>query len=252
MVSGDVEENSQTPQFDPQAKTSKIMGIIGIITIIFGIGIILGLIALILGIKSLSRIRQSQGQITGTESAKIGIITGAISGIIAPILLLVFFMNQPNAFEKSITITISEVKVGENSIAYALQAYHVDYHTYPEPDLDKENKPVVSYRLTTPVAYLAGLVYDPFKNNGEGFFEYDKRVLPTRKFADKFPSEEWIITSYGPDRKDGNSGAPGGTPLIEKTALSDSTLGFPLATSPLTYDPTNGLVSPGDIWKRGP
>ena len=35
-------------------------------------------------------------------------------------------------------------------------------------------------------------------------------------------------------------------------AVSDEMLGFDLKGSGLTYDPTNGIKSSGDIWRRGP
>jgi hypothetical protein len=63
--------------------------------------------------------------------------------------------------------------------------------------------------------------------------------------------EQWVITSYGPDEVDGNSSLKGGKPLDETIAWSDDMLGFKLNSSGLNYDVTNGITSPGDIYRRG-
>ncbi len=99
--------------------------------------------------------------------------------------------------------------------------------------------------------YLEKLLYDPFNNRGKGLYGYSGGPV-TGSFKTTWPASGWIATSYGPDRVPGNTGDPDGQPIDPSKAWSDSVLGFELKGSDLTYDPTNGLRSPGDIWRRGP
>ena len=137
--------------------------------------------------------------------------------------------------------TTARAKSEQQSIATALEAYFMDNNSYPLPDYDSEGKPIQPHILTTPIAYLTSIFHDPYKNKGKGIYEYG---------CDK--DKDWIITSYGPDRVDGNSKVKNGGPLLEEKAWSDKSLGFSLEGSGLTYDPSNGMRSAGDIWRRGP
>lgn len=141
---------------------------------------------------------------------------------------------------------------------------------------------LVPYGLTTPVSYITAVPRDPFKKNGRGYYEYGGgpgysggagsavagAIAPDRNYSGIWPSSGWIVTSYGPDVVDGNigsggSGAQSNIALHEESCWSDSysmsspdnmqcNTSLPLINSGLTYDPTNGTTSAGDLWRRGP
>lgn len=221
------------------AENASKIGLIGIPFCFFGI--IFGIVAVIMGTFALMKIKNTPDLLPGRKYAIRGIVFGIISLVIwIPIMLNVFCCYR----EAQIVETIKKVKAEQQTIATALESYYTDYNCYPSPDHDAEGKPVLPHVLTTPVAYLKSLPFDPFKNKGKGYYGYGS-----------YTYSGWIVTSYGPDKVDGNSGEPGGKPLDQSIAWSDTLGSFatvPLQQSPFTYDPTNGTVSAGDIWRRGP
>lgn len=101
--------------------------------------------------------------------------------------------------------------------------------------------------LTTPIAYLAGgLREDPFATTAGasiGYFAHASRL-------------GWILFSLGPDRDERDPDGPGEiSPRVEQ--LYDLVNHFPYMWEPsdelvrLTYDPTNGIGSEGDIYWAG-
>ena len=103
--------------------------------------------------------------------------------------------------------------------------------------------------LTTPVAYISSVPYDPFRGDGgSGGYGYGSDG-----------QSYYILTSYGPDSGDGLAGIKGGE-LDEReytgARISDyRRMGvrdgkFVLAD--LRYDASNGTSSTGDIISPGP
>lgn len=123
--------------------------------------------------------------------------------------------------------------------------------------------------LTTPIAYITSYFTDPFA---------DTRGLTFRYFRD---NQGWILGSWGPDTDQavggdlmwnngdvavpadstpGNlvrDGADAGVESVYISAVSQpSTIllagqgsGSPVTIGAFTYDPTNGTVSQGDVWR---
>ena len=85
------------------------------------------------------------------------------------------------------------------SVATAVECYFVDYNQYPS---------TLTPSLTTPIAYITGIPFDPFSPDGK-----------TYQYAVK--GADWKLWSVGPSQTDG--------------------------LAALAYDPTNGSVSDGDI-----
>lgn len=166
-------------------------------------------------------------QHTWKSRAVIGMATG----------FLAFLVSYPAFMPGCLRTKESRVGSEFRTIAFALESYKVDYHSYPFPDYDDEGKPILPKSLTTPIAYFKELPNDPFKRSGRGIYGY---AMDTEY--------GWIIKSNGPDNWDGSNGEP--FPI--QKAVSDKLLGFSLQASRFTFDPTNGTVSPGDIWRRGP
>ena len=228
------------------------------------LGFICGLIAMALCLK---RRDQQTLNISYNKVKSIYLLgfTFALLGILSNVVAGIAVANKRFLTKK----LVEKVRLNEQNLATAIESYYIDHCRYPWPDFDKNGKPVIPHILTTPTAYLAcgssqtsyhlfisdcNLVIDPFKEKGKGILGYGCGYSP----------ESWIVTSYGPDKVNGNMSIPGGKsldPLIAYTDIinpnwPDTTkmhgLGYSLQGSGLTYDPTNGLFSPGDIWRRGP
>jgi len=142
---------------------------------------------------------------------------------------------------------VSRAQSDMRSLATAIEAYFVDNNAYPAFTLNpKESifplqsggKPVPTFRaspdpkksltLTTPIAYIARYPPDPFGQGKEQTYGY---------FSIEPPG--WILFSPGPD------GAYDGVwevydPLVPQPSA-------PLLAK--AYDPTNGTVSGGDVFR---
>jgi len=153
---------------------------------------------------------------------------------------------------------VSRVKANMRSLATALEVYYMDYGAYPPSTLGgnhsafhgaekwvSEFDRVPTFEqpdgrdfatLTTPIAYATSLLLDQFSVKGAPFAYYSVN-LPEQW------EDGWIMWSAGPDGKynldfntvkeiyDPNSFQP-----------SDTLITF-------AYEPTNGLMSPGDIFR---
>ncbi|MDI6784933.1 MAG: hypothetical protein QME64_12685 [bacterium] len=175
------------------------------------------------------------------------------------------------------------------TLATAMESYYIDACTYPSPGRPSFREPgsyigsgsyaedggIIPLCLTTPVAYMTQQFHDPFRLDGKGYYGFGGGPgvsggagLATvddslHNHSGIWPPSGWIITSYGPDKVDGNLSASDGKPLREELCWSDNySIDSPhfmqcdsthhLVTGGLTYDATNGTFSPGDVWRRGP
>jgi hypothetical protein len=138
------------------------------------------------------------------------------------------------------------------SMATALESYYVDCNAYPawtdqpgELQLPRTGgaKAIPSFMaktdkhqamtLTTPIAYMTSLFTDPFSGQPASTFVYYAATVGEKK--------GWIIVSAGPDGR-----------YDLDTKLYDPALSAADATNvlaPFTFDPTNGVMSAGDIWR---
>jgi hypothetical protein len=204
-------------------------------------------------------------------------------------VFILFAITRIEYQDAKVKSNIALAKNDIDTIAKALDAYGMDNNVDPVPDFDLEGNSVISHRLihswsTSTVwestrkprkrmidrfetyqkdstyrmrilpagHYLEKLLYDPFNNHGAGLYGYGGGPVTDGGLKNTWPAMGWIVTSYGPDLKPGNTGDPGGKPIEPSKAWTDQLLTVPLGLSPLTYDPTNGLISGGDIWRRGP
>jgi prepilin-type N-terminal cleavage/methylation domain-containing protein len=212
--------------------------------------------------------------------------------IVVAIIAILAAIAIPNFLAAQTRSKVSRAKGEQNMLATGLEAYFIDANVYPSPGRGEFYPPeagdgtagyaagndggLVPEALTTPVSYITAVPRDPFKKNGRGYYEYGGGPgisggggaatinQATLNFSGIWPASGWIVTSYGPDVVDGNTGAgTGAGDLREESAWSDSYSrsapdnmlcdnGNPLNTSGFTYDPTNGTTSAGDVWRRGP
>ncbi len=165
------------------------------------------------------------------------LIVVAIIGILAAIAV-------PNFLNAQLRATLARTRADQNATADALDMYRLDYNAYLPHHYHPEGNPWTNYRyLTTPVAYIASELEDPFsvkgvqaarRDSGKGpfpIFCYKPGQVFTDhpNFYDRTPDETptvaFGIYSYGPDMD-----------------WDDSFVYF---------DVTNGLRSDGDVSKFG-
>ncbi len=197
--------------------------------------------------------------------------------IVVAIIAILAAIAVPNFLEAQVRSKVSRVKADQRSMATALEAYYVDNNLYPDhaggSDLvgtsadsmtdaanGDDTLPSRTFRLinadapnlgtlTTPVAFITQYFSDPFADTrGRTFRYFQKR-------------QGWILGSFGPDADellDGDLGWGVGTWSISDTdaansieTIYDITITQPseLLLTAGTYDPTNGTVSSGDVWR---
>ncbi|MFH1743415.1 MAG: prepilin-type N-terminal cleavage/methylation domain-containing protein [bacterium] len=193
------------------------------------------------------------------------LIVVAIIGILAAIAVPNFLSAQTRA-------KIARVEAEHREITTALEAFFVDNSSYPPlTNLDrtvsrlcKESTDICCARieigrganarriyLTTPIAYMTSLPFDPFRGNGNEYcYPYGSNG-----------TSYYVLTSYGADGVPGN-GLRGNNiePFLTKDytgarqndwdrgAYRDGTL----TLEQLTYNPSNGISGLGDIIRTGP
>lgn len=162
-------------------------------------------------------------------------------------------------FEATTRTLSSRIKADLRSDAIALEEYHKAHHVYPAWSLNKsenangrltDKKETLSrvptflnphnpklITLTTPVAYLGQYYADPFSPIKSATFGYWT--------PDKIHGTGYILWSAGPDKKYDLT--------IDNIAKAYDTSTIRHMPSELlislTYDPTNGIKSGGDIWR---
>ncbi len=186
--------------------------------------------------------------------------------IVVAIIAILAAIAVPNFLEAQTRSKVSRSKADMRSLATAIEAYHVDNNRYPDAFRAQETANFNNrlMQLTTPVAYITSLPVDPFASKRTVFpytpnstFQYVARKTAVwfeggvRSFhnfislADYFAYFEsqaiaWSMYSPGPDyNRDPFGGpAPYGSPVSgsRRRVLE-------------TYDPTNGTVSAGAIWR---
>lgn len=169
--------------------------------------------------------------------------------IVVGIIAILSAIAVPNFLEAQTRSKVSRVKADLQTIATALEAYHVDRNLYPPWMVKGVEINPTSKRLnplTTPVAYITSVpLKDPFQDKiiPTMYDTYD--YVDAESFAqsgDPEPSyrsrgAEWRVCSAGPDCINTYGG-----PVY---LTSDDNPGY-------DYDPTNGTISKGDIVKLGP
>lgn len=170
------------------------------------------------------------------------LIVVAIIGILAAIAV-------PNFINAQIRAKIAKSQAEMQTIATALESYHIDHGKYP-PFINSSGQNInpVSrrlYPLTTPVSYISAVPQDPFlvKIYGEQFFKGNDPAYVTYDYVDawtiihnggskmlspKMRCSEWCLVGAGPD---GDANTYGRA--------------WP-------YDMSNGLHSKGDLVRTGP
>jgi type II secretion system protein G len=187
------------------------------------------------------------------------LIVVAIIGILAAIAV-------PNFLEAQIRARVARCKSELRNMNVAMEAYYIDNVKYPPP-MDEGLGTVqtfpdpsgpgvgcakgdVSILLTTPVANITSLPYDPFR-------KLVPSGLPGRYLEATDGDTCWIMSCYGPDKVDEGTGD-----VVESNFIMEGNCNYRLffsqfgvavtADTNVEYDPTNGTTSPGDVVRVGP
>lgn len=179
--------------------------------------------------------------------------------IVVAIISILASIAVPNFTEAQTRAKVARVQVDMRTLLVGVESYMVDCNTYPVRVTPDEVLPRLSTqkaqmsRLTTPVSYLASLPDDIFAksheppNNGLDYYDTQQTsqflaprygILTTRWTA--VPNYGYLMVSVGPD---GAIGAP-----------TNSFLGYPyqggaIRTLYIVYDPTNGTVTYGNVFR---
>lgn len=203
--------------------------------------------------------------------------------IVVAIIAILAAIAVPNFLEAQVRSKVSRVRSDQRSLATALESYYVDNNNYPAMGATTATTPqprqTVSgagrtFRirnpstgnanqfntLTTPIAYITSYFGDPFA---------DTRGLVFRYYHDR---AGWILGSWGPDTDQSAGGdlewnqgdlnnLPTGNDVLETVYTSQQSQPSPTLLTgsahsgsnaqwgAYTYDPTNGTVSQGDVWR---
>lgn len=177
--------------------------------------------------------------------------------IVVAIIAILAAIAVPNFLEAQVRSKVSAVKANMRTVATAMEAYYVDYNSYT---CDSDNTPRAGedglIRLTTPVGYITSLATDPFQSHvnptgGQSARYYelgsgsDNGGWTAPVGGDGTPKiNSWLLISVGTDvgtpaaadDTDGNDEWPGSSSFRVDTK---------------NYDPTNGTISDGDIYRAG-
>lgn len=176
----------------------------------------------------------------------------------------------PNFGEMRVLSDVARTRRDLAAIAIAMESYHADNSGYPaayrESPIDHFSASSSMDRrlLTTPVAYLSKLPFDACRNS-ETYYRiysigYQARMTPPyylRSYT-SYPKTAWMAWGVGPDWVQNTGGYFPLPAIIANEALAAPQIGTDrngtvIAGSPgycgLRYDPTNGTVSWGDIYR---
>lgn len=191
--------------------------------------------------------------------------------IVVAIIAILAAIAVPNFMEAQVRSKVARSKADIRSLATAVEAYTVDnnvgpsdrgnnapgrpYDAWDNGAVDYSVEPKANYsvgfELTTPIAYLSSVaaLRDVFKiqkytgqATGREYYNFASFGFRRKAFGGQTISIErcgmWIVMGAGPDRYVNNT--PGGTDF-NPTAVN-----IPRCVN---YDPTNGTVSNGDIYR---
>ncbi|MEN6625418.1 MAG: prepilin-type N-terminal cleavage/methylation domain-containing protein [Candidatus Sumerlaeia bacterium] len=196
--------------------------------------------------------------------------------IVVAIIAILAAIAVPNFLEAQTRSRVSRAQNDMRSIALAMESYRIDNNTYPSHFRYSPLPPAStstsmdSRLLSTPVSYLTVFPDDVFRIiAGSGTAKYRLYALgyTARSAAPGynrdyhfFPKTSWMTWSLGPDLVTNTGGYFPEPAVIANEASAAPRIGIdkngvtiPPATSlsynGMRYDPTNGTVSWGDIYR---
>jgi prepilin-type N-terminal cleavage/methylation domain-containing protein len=148
--------------------------------------------------------------------------------IVVAIIAVLALIAVPNFLEAQTRAKVSRVQADQRSIVTALEVYFVDNNDYPCRNVRLGAGGFWQRQLTTPIAYMTGCCCDPFCGDGT----IDNMYY---QFAHCERMKSHMLCGVGPDGIDD---------FDEAMFMCGMAM-----TYPPIYDPTNGTVSRGDVWR---
>jgi len=192
--------------------------------------------------------------------------------IVVAIIAILAAIAVPNFLEAQTRAKVSRAKTDMRTIAVAEEAYLVDWNTYTHVNR-AEDTPLATYttgqwagyrELTTPVAYMTSIPLPPFgqsrvwqaqQNWRPNIYKLGSGNSMSREAAGKpwssnpnaFPCDCFLIDCDGPDMTEDSTGNfTTGTFPWNNADRND-----PIPILERIYDPTNGTVSRGELYRTG-
>jgi general secretion pathway protein G len=186
--------------------------------------------------------------------------------IVVAIIAILAAIAVPNFLESQTRAKASRTLADMRSIATAIESYHIDNNAYPTGYIPSVRNGLQN--LTTPIAFItSSAIIDPFKQPG---IPTKKRLLtyelvnpngkiietgggaysvdPYSPGSDNPKGVAWWLASRGPDKVFGFRPQDAEFNISQRFYESDNSPGAFLAT---IYDPTNGTVSTGNLYRSG-
>jgi len=163
--------------------------------------------------------------------------------VVVAIIAILAAIALPNFLEAQTRSKVSRVKADLRILKTALEAYNMDANYYPYCEDNLRGLQALG-QLTTPVAYVSTAnLKDPFIGMATDIiypqYKYCSRDEETLATFDSGRKPLWyILTSNGPNQR-----------LDEYVPALDADF-FP-AFLHTVYDPTNGTISPGNVYGGG-
>jgi len=177
--------------------------------------------------------------------------------IVVAIIAILAAIAVPNFLEAQVRSKVSRVQADMRALATAMEAYRIDWNSVP-PWASWADEPGggnlrmlwlpghLWWALTTPVPYMSSALHDAFiprSMHPSGGSDAGSFLDPFLQVGtgylgpadDRSPRTHWCAVSYGPDFEDC-------TTLLSR---------YPYSGTACPYDPTNGTVSRGDIYRHG-
>jgi type II secretion system protein G len=187
--------------------------------------------------------------------------------IVIAIILILIAIALPNFLEAQIRAKVTKGKAELRTLQTALEEYRIDFQMYP-PDHDNDDMSQNGlYQITSPLKYLPSLPNDPFNQIGGGLetsgepgtYEMGSTGLKplqvwrnggSFKVSDTYKKRNaihaFVLMGAGPDGRedfDGNDNWP--------FAPGNNAASPCPAQGGMTYAPTNGTKSGGDLIQFG-
>ena len=194
--------------------------------------------------------------------------------IVVSIISILAAIAVPNFLEAQTRSKVSRIKSDMRTMATAVESYWADNNRYPPrikfPSgntqtgigiVESENcvqgcRSADLARMTTPIAYISSIPTDVFENGiapPNRLIDYFEPILvdhlsrgaPAQWEFGKTVSTKfgWALMSVGPDGLFGARTAMGNYPPRLRLSQDDSNTWWD------EYDPTNGTISSGNIWR---
>ncbi len=161
---------------------------------------------------------------------------------------------------------VAEAEASLDRLAAAMEAYMIDNRTYLPSDADSSlpghgtASGADTRLLTTPIAYVDQVPVDPFRRTFVPRFSvYALGLSSTGSFSyNIYPHRLWMSFSWGPDQCTQSGGYRSLATVVANESLTQPLLGGQTPVefggggnqyNGMRYDPTNGLVSVGDIYR---